>query len=159
MTSLQIRPATKEDYKEIQRLNYLLFVKEHDEYAPTLNVQYPFEEGHGSEYFLKAIDDESYLTLVAENNGKLVGYLIGYHKGKQDYRVNINLSVLDNMFVEEEFRSQGVGHQLVDKLIAWSKERGANTLKTGVFEGNNRGANFYLRENFKAYEHILEKSI
>ena len=63
------------------------------------------------------------------------------------------------MFVEKEFRSQGLGKKLVDSFIAWCRENKIKRIRVVASAGNASGINFYHREGFFDWEMILERGV
>ena len=56
------------------------------------------------------------------------------------------------MFVAEDYRSQGVGHELIEHLKSHCK-----TLSLCVYEKNHRAIEFYVREGFKQIDCRIDK--
>lgn len=54
--------------------------------------------------------------------------------------------------IKPEAQRQGMGHQLVDALVARLKELGVKGLHLGVSEKNEKGVNFYRKYGFKEYK-------
>jgi len=89
------------------------------------------------------------IKLQARDGKKIIGraflYLIENDLHKQPY------GLMEDVFVEEEYRKQGIGSQLVKGAIAEARERGcyklignSRTFKTGVHA-------FYERLGFKKF--------
>lgn len=64
--------------------------------------------------------------------------------------IGLNGEYIEGIFVDEKFRSQGIGKELIEYV----KER-KNTLYLKVYEKNNKAIDFYFRENFK----VMSKEI
>src|SRR3990172_3772034 len=118
-----IRKATIEDLEQIQQLNQLLFIKEEKDYDSLLNVEWPFEK-EGEEFFKKTITDNSRATFVAEEDGKIVGYLAGKSSPGPWYKDHCISAELDTMFILNEYRSSGIGSRLVKSFVVWAKDAG-----------------------------------
>ena len=69
-----IRKAHIEDLQQIQNLNKLLFELEFENYDSTLDTTWPVSN-EGIDYFKNAIEND--ITIVATDENKIVGYLIG----------------------------------------------------------------------------------
>ncbi len=70
-----IRRAKIEDLGDILRLNFALFEKEHNDYAPDLNLKWTY--GKGKKIFAENIQNKDNFAVVAEINNKIIGYLCG----------------------------------------------------------------------------------
>ncbi len=55
---------------------------------------------------------------------------------------------LDNVVVDKNYRSQGVGKMLCDWIIAEAKSDGCKTAMLDAYTENSSGHKFYLREGF-----------
>ena len=63
------------------------------------------------------------------------------------------------MFVEEEFRSLGVGRALFDEFKKWCKQQGVAKLFVSAFSPNTRAISFYQDNGFKDYSLTLYQDI
>lgn len=158
---MKIRKAKKEEWKDIRSLNKKLF--DYDtKNDPSLNPDWPFSEP-AQQYYKNAVTDDSFFTLVAEDNGKIVAYVIislcvelpGVEL--PEIRKDIVLAELENMYVEESFRGTGIGSALVSEAEKWAKAKGANRLKAVASSENTMGRAFYERAGFSEYDITYEK--
>ncbi len=82
---------------------------------------------------------ENQYVLVAENEGKLAGFVCVY--GADD--VNWG-NLIDNLHVRPDLKGQGIGKQLIQKAMAWAKENYPNQgVYLWVFEANSASRRFY----------------
>jgi len=85
------------------------------------------------------------LALVAEDeSGDFVGFCTGYqdmHSVRFGYRVWV-----EDLAVDPERRSQGIGKALLDAAKAWARERGATHLELDSAETRADAHRFYERE-------------
>jgi len=153
-----IRKAKLTDLKAIQELNLKLFKKEAKEYDPTLSLEWTFGRS-GTEYFKERITEEDGCVLVAEVKGKIVGYLAGGITETDSYRKVGRLAEIENMFVEEEYRNQGIGGKLIQKFLDWAKRQKVERVKVVAFALNYKALRFYRKHGFKEYEVVLEKEV
>jgi len=154
--NITIRKAHEDELKIVQDLNYKLFLWDYDR-DPTLNVRWPYEAGE--EYFQKKISGEAGVCFVAVIDGKVVGYLAGYIFEKIPSYDTIKRSELDNIFVEEEFRGQGIGKLLTKKFLAWSKSNGAFSTLVSAYFFNEQAVKFYKRVGFEPLALKLESKL
>ena len=63
------------------------------------------------------------------------------------------------MFVLEQYRSRGVGSQLVDDFKKWSREKGAQRILVVAYVTNEKAVNFYQRDGFFPESTMLEANI
>lgn len=154
-----IEVATFEDLNEIQRLNKMLFDYEHNNFDKTFNLEWTFGE-IGTKYFSDSITDENACALVAKDGDKIVGYLVGWMKDKDNpCRVFKKQAELENMFISEEYRGKNVGSKLVERFIDWAKKSGAGNIRVATAAKNDKAIAFYRKCGFEDFEAVLEKKI
>jgi ribosomal protein S18 acetylase RimI-like enzyme len=86
-------------------------------------------------------------SYVAEENGKLVGYIIGTIKEKK-HRKLARSGYIEEFFVTEAKRKQGIGKQLFDTLVKDYKERSCDILEISAFAENKEAIDLYKRYGF-----------
>ncbi len=147
-----IRKATPTDLKEVQRLNYALFVKEYREYDQTLNTRFPFTK-RSKQYFLRRTTKPlAGILIVAESNKKIVGYLCGGLQKRKPSRSRARYAELENMYVKKEFRSRGIGAALIKVFIRWCRGRRIKYVSVITSSKNQRAHKFYRKAGFGIYE-------
>lgn len=149
-----IREAKLDELKIIQDMNYKLFLWDYDR-DPALNIQWPYEEA-GAEYFKNKISGETGACFVAEEDGKVVGYVAGRVDKKVDKTDTLLRSELENIYIEEEARSHGVGKRLVETFIDWCKNNGSQSTVVTAYYHNEDAIEFYKACGFKPYGLKLE---
>ena len=80
------------------------------------------------------------LALVAERDGLVAGCIAG--------RVVLGEAELENVFVDANFRRQGIARGLLTALGETCREAGAKQLRLEVREGNAAALTFYQRAGF-----------
>ncbi|MEK7150328.1 MAG: GNAT family N-acetyltransferase [Patescibacteria group bacterium] len=149
-----IRKADIRDLKDILRLNFDLFKKEHKEYDESLNLEWTYDEG--KKYFKNRIVKESGFAEVAEAKGRIIGYLCGGISDKLVYRNTAKYAELENMLVEENFRGVGIGARLTENFINWCKENKVDYISVTASAENKQTVDFYRKLGFKDYTLTLE---
>lgn len=120
---MKFRDIAIEDYEKLilfWKANY--FVNEMDSYKR----------------FKLFLEKNLKLSILAENNGKIVGTALGSFDGRRGY--------LQKLVVDKNFRKKGVGQQLVNKIIKKLKALGATYIPIAV-EGDT--VLFYEKCGFK----------
>lgn len=93
------------------------------------------EEGFGAHPY--------FFAFVAEAaDGEIVGMAV-YHWAYSTWKGKYMF--LDDLYVKEKMRGQGVGKLLLDAFLADAKERGANLVKWQVLHWNEPAINFYRK--------------
>jgi len=152
---IKIIPAKRNDFGIIQELNQKLFQREWKKFDSILNPKWSFSDD-GKRYLRKALFANDFLVLKAVNDDKVVGYLIGKLIAVDSSRHLDKRAILDNMFVQKEYRQLGVGSKLVKEFLKWAKGNKVDNIRVTAFVDNKRAINFYKRQGFKEYNLTLE---
>jgi ribosomal-protein-alanine N-acetyltransferase len=108
------------------------------------SFEYPWCE----EEFLRVLRQRNCIGMVAEYGERVVGFMIyELHKNR--------LHVLD-FATHPEFRRQGVGHQMVAKLVGKLSSHRRTRIALSVRETNLAGQLFFRVQGFRAMEVVRE---
>lgn len=66
---------------------------------------------------------------------------------------------LDNVFVEEEYRSKGVGQLMMDWLDDYAKNRDCKSIELNSYVRNERGVKFWKRHGFDSLGYHMIKNL
>src|ERR1044071_9930549 len=83
----------------------------------------------------------AFAGLVAEDQGKVIGYLL-YHFGYDSDRGALNMHVVD-LYVDRAARKQGVGKALMARAASVAREASAAEMIWSVYQTNTIAATFY----------------
>ena len=142
-----IRPGRKEDAAEAARL-WMQSAEEHTSHDRI------YETSPGAEKtmrrFLAEVANSGYSFLfVAVAGDQTVGFISGeLRQGSPTFLPKTWASV-DDVFVEPEYRNQGMGRALLQSVRAWAQERGADGISLQVAAANSRGRKFYEKLGFR----------
>jgi GNAT superfamily N-acetyltransferase len=130
--SMVIRKASKNDLNGIYQLVKELAIYEEEEHAVKTTL----------DDYKKAFDESLIGAHVAEKDGKIIGmalYYMTFSTWKGD------MLYLEDFYVNESFRSEGVGQKLFDSYINEAKSRGCKMVKWEVLDWNEKAIKFYER--------------
>ena len=97
------------------------------------------------------------VVFVAEDNGKLAGYLYGGTWRTPSCRI-AKRGVLDDVFILEKYRDAGTGTKLAEAFFKWLKERKIKYAVLYVSRINGKAIKLYERLGFKInYFEMLKK--
>lgn len=154
---IKIRQAAASDLQAIRELNFKLFQNELEKYDRTLDANWTMSE-RGEDYFKEKINSDESCAFVAEDDGKIVGYLAGGFTQTEPFRVDRGpLAELENMLVEEAYRGQKVGGGLMEQFLLWCKENNVSRVRVVASPGNLGAVGFYERHGFVPLDLTLEK--
>ena len=150
-----IRSATLDDLEDIQSLNLKLFEKEHKEYDPLLDLCWTFWK-EGTMYYKNRILEDDGCVVVALLDNKVVGYICGGITKAESYRNLPIVAELENTFVLETFRSQGIGSRLFEKFIERCRNKNVGKIRVIASAQNEGAIKFYRANKFNDYALTLE---
>jgi GNAT superfamily N-acetyltransferase len=137
MSGVEVRAATAEDIPSLIEAYEWLF-------APPGSRPPTWDETRAAVALGEAIDSHDSVVLVADDAGTLVGFLTGYqdmHSVRFGYRAWV-----EDLAVDPEHRSLGVGKSLLDAAKDWARERGATHLELDSADNRHDAHRFYERE-------------
>jgi len=145
-----VKKAKSSDWKIIQRLNNQVFEND-QEYDDDLDMNWP-NSFKGIKYYKDLASGKYGKCFIAYLDDQPVGYValaikdFGYRKSEY--------IEIENIGVDPEYRSIGVGKILMDKVVGWAKEQKAAKLYVSAYWGNKRAISFYKMNGF--YESGVE---
>lgn len=90
--------------------------------------------------YQSAVEQEQAPAFVAMAGDVLAGFAIA--------ELVLDICQLESIVVAGEFRRQGIGSELLQAVIAWSQERGAQCVELEVRVGNRAAIALYERAGF-----------
>ncbi len=142
-----IRAGRREDAPEAARL-WMLSAEEHTAHDPI------YATSSGAEKTMRrfladlASSSQSFL-FVAVSGERTVGFVSGeLREGSPTFQAKTWASI-DDVFVEEDHRSLGVGRALIEGVRDWARHRNADGISLQVAAANERGRKFYETLGFR----------
>ena len=117
----EIREAKLEDIPQLMKLEKSLFSK-WNEFDPIdkINIEWFSSEAH-KKHLTDVLKDNRNKVFVSVNKDNIVGYLKAHLFCRELFLEKVGY--VSELFVEKEYRSQGVGKQLVEEAIKWFKQQ------------------------------------
>ena len=137
MSEALVRPARPDEAVDVVALYEWLF-------EPPGSVPPGWDPAEARSRLDETIAGESSIALVAELDDRLVGFCTAYID-LLSVRYGLRCWVED-LAVDPELRSRGVGHDLLTAARFWARERGATHLELDSAEGRADAHRFYERE-------------
>ena len=104
-------------------------------------LAYPDERWH--EHARRGASAETPHFVAAAGDGRFLGMAVGLPTRERE-----DTAALVAMYVRPEARRNGIGEALVERVLAWARERGFALVELGVAEGNDAAARLYARCGF-----------
>ena len=145
----------KDEVQKLQDLNDEVFVDNH-KYDPDLKMDWA-QSIAGKEYFTEALNNPNSICLIAEENGVPVGYIAAAPK-EFGHRLSKYIEV-ENMGVSPNYRSKGIGSQLIEKVLEEAKKRGFQRAYVSSYSANLKAIKFYEEKGFSQIDVSLERDL
>lgn len=111
--------------------------------ATAFSVQV-FQDPHPAEVYKKRFKEVPYLILVAESEGRMVGFKVGYERDGYWY------SWLGG--VHADFRRQGIANLLADAQDAWAQAKGYPHVTCKTRNYNQTMLVWAIKRGFRIWE-------
>lgn len=141
-----IRPAVIGDIEELQVLYQKQFL-DLQRYQP-----YFFKADLPAFSFLKeTIEDESCDFILAIDQNKIIGMTALFIEHTLPYECFVSHRYLNfaDIYIEESYRNQGLGKQLIQAVKAWAKAKEVAYIELLVLQQNTRAMQLYLEQEFE----------
>ena len=144
-----VRRATPADLPGIGRLGALL-VAEHYAFDPRrfLAATAGTPEGYAS-FIGTQLEDPDKAVLVAEDGGEVIGYAYAAVEGYDFLALRGPAGVLHDIIVNPEHRGRGVGHLLLEAVLAFLRSRGVPRVVLLTAERNEAAQRLFASVGFR----------
>ena len=104
-----------------------------------------------------AKDSRAIAEIIEDEEHRAVGYLWApFH---DDEESGFRFAEIQDIFVEEEFRRQGVAEELIGYAVNRAKEYGAKVIRSGTGSGNVASIRLHEKLGFYPYRFEFEKEL
>lgn len=152
--NVRIRQANEEDLQCIVELSKKLGK---DESNMDSMISPSPSEFQNPKWILKNIKGENAAVFVAEINGKIVGYSLGWcsqpwaYKGRRGY--------ICDCFIEKSYRRKGIGKSLIKMMIEWFAKKGVKCVEADVYSKNVPSLKLFKTLGFKEISKRLRLTV
>ncbi len=140
--SFSVRPLAESDLAEWFRLRCLLW----DELS---------EDDHKSEMLGIYEHPDSQFVVVADNDGRLVGFLEASIRPFVEDCETDHVGYLEGWFVEPEYRMHGVGRELVRAAENWARRKGCTEMASDSEIGNELSLDAHLKLGYEVTSKLV----
>lgn len=141
---MQIRQAIRADIENLKKFEQGVISAER-EFASNLRA------GQIHYYDLESLlSNESSVIMVAELNGRLAACGYARIEANKAYFSPNRYAYLGFMYVDPEYRGQGLILSIIESLFTWSKQQGISAFKLDVYAQNQAAIRAYEKLGFKA---------
>lgn len=145
---IEYRAARGSDLKDFYRIYERFSKKEAADYGnPIANTEWITTEG-AKQYYNKLRQEQFFWLAVAK--GEIIGFCTGSVRKEEPKGVMVGKLI--NIYVDEYYRSMGIGEKLVNTFKAYCKEYDCTNIIVTFMERNERAEKFYARHGFGTHQ-------
>ena len=93
--------------------------------------------------FNQNIEEKNFQYIVAEDNQKLVGFVL-----VEVSSMYVGKGSIDDLYLRETYRGQGIGKKLVQAAIDWLKQKNIQSVSLAVHKTNQAAIKLYTEFGF-----------
>lgn len=110
-------------------------------------------------HFLEALGSRQAIVLVAEAEGTLAGYVLGWlHQRRPIYPAG-RYGFISDLYVVPAWRRKGIGGSLVQAAMDWLAKAGATDVELFVAEANPDAQSFWTSMGFEPFLRLVRRSV
>jgi GNAT superfamily N-acetyltransferase len=144
-----IRRATPADLPALGRLGALL-MRTHYEFDPQRFMSAGTDAADGYAWFLgRQLKDDDVVIYVAEQEGEVIGYVYAGLEPISWKELRDACGFIHDVVVDERGRRTGTATALIEKAMAWLRERGAPRVMLWTAEKNAGAQQLFARLGFR----------
>ena len=153
-----IRELKKADLTEVRAI-FRQFVQHHVQYDYMFKKIAEADLMWGNYIIDSQKQNENFKALVADLNGEVVGYCIGFIHEKPPIYEKKLIGEVSNIAVKKGFKRCGIGHQLFDSIKDWFKEHKVDHIETEVATSNPQSMGFWSKVGGREFIKRMEIKI
>lgn len=153
---ITIKEATKKDLNGMMEL-----IKGQVDYHHHIDKYYKsFSKYRGlKEYTKTQLEDKKVKIFVAENNGKVIGRIVGVIIKPSPYVVPKKIGNVDEAFIKSGYRRKGVAGKLLGELMKWFEKKNIKHIELSVDARNKIGVTAWRKFGFYDYRIEMRKDL
>ena len=144
-----IRRARSAELPSLGRLGALLVQQHHDFDPRRFLAPRAATAEHYAAFLGSQLDDPDALVLVAEREGRVIGYTFSAMEGYDYKSLRGPAGLLHDILVDPDHRGRGVGRRLLDETISMLRARGARQVVLSTAERNESAQRLFARLGFR----------
>ena len=109
--------------------------------------------------FEKLLLNDNCIAFIALSDGISVGYLLAFIERRPDsvFQFEKKFFNIDQIFVVDSYRKQGVGKLLLDSSISFARRKGISEVQLNHWSGNKAAENFFVKNGFDYFNHKMKR--
>ena len=153
----EIREAKLEDIPQLMKLEKSLFSK-WNEFDPIdkINIEWFSSEAH-KKHLTDVLKDNRNKVFVSVNKDNIVGYLKAHLFCREPFLEKVGY--VSELFVEKEYRSEGLGKRLLEEAIKWFKQQELKWTTTSTHLLDSEAINFWKRRGYEEFNTFFKRKL
>jgi ribosomal protein S18 acetylase RimI-like enzyme len=154
---MKIKQATPSDVQAIVNMERKLLqyhALKNKYFKPAPDAEEKFEK-----YLRGLIGEKDAAVFVAQENGKLVGYLVARVLEDPPVLKIRRKGVITDIFVERGYRKRGIGQKLTERALKWFRKQNLQFAELSVYVKNTSGKIFWKQMGFENHMAIMRKEL
>jgi ribosomal protein S18 acetylase RimI-like enzyme len=144
-----VRHATRADLPTLGRLGALLVQQHHDFDGRRFLAPSPRTADQYAAFLGTQLDDPDVLVIVAEHEGRVIGYTFAAMEGYDYKSLRGPAGLLHDLLVDPDHRGRGVGRRLLDETLLMLQAKGARQIVLATAERNESAQRLFTRAGFR----------
>lgn len=156
-----IRKAIQSDFDDIQRLNQEVFDFEKETSDPHTDTSFPTSD-IGQQFYSDIVNEKGgHFGYVYEEESIIKGYVSLRVQNQNEYihRRDVTVLQLQTLGIDEKYRNQGIGKELVQYSKKIAKYLGFSHLHVVARVDNTHARHVYTSCGFKEFEIVHEVEV
>lgn len=146
---IEVREGTEDDLVEVVDL-WELLAKHHEQISEDFSLAWDGKR-KWSKYLRAKFGEISTKLIVAEEDGKIVGFLLCLLSPNTPVFKERKVGIISDVFVLEERRRKGVARKMLDVAVKWLRKNKVRTLQLGVAHDNLEARAAWRTIGFEPY--------
>ena len=153
---MEIRRATIDDFDSVLELQLQL---EDAECVFDSNlVKHFYSTEAGLEKLKKRFENEDVITLVAEEDNKIIGFMDGSIPTNEPWYIE-HIAHIGHICVDKDHRRRGIATKLLDTFIDIASSKIFKSVRLNAFPKNKPAISFYTKKGFDVYVSCYSKDL
>ena len=154
---MEIRKATMDNFEELLQLK--LESKEDERAYNKLLEPVDKVKANYKEYLEKDIKGEWRAAIIAIENKKIIGMVIGRIYRSLRVAGYERRASMGNLYVKPEYRKKGMAKKLIEAFTDWAKSKEVKRITLSVYIDNKQVQDMYKKLGFKENNISMHKKI
>lgn len=154
---LKIRPIEYKEIEEVSKIVLKFFNEPNVSDGSILPIE--INRKFWLEFVSKVLAENRISLIVAEVDGKIVGYAMFNPAPFFPFKVKEKWFYITDIYILPEYRKKGIGKALINYIINLAKSQEIKKIKLSVWTFNRNAINFYEKLGFKITGYLMEKDL